>query len=53
MDGVLDPALDVTDDPPGIALVPGPIERLGGDPQLDDEIARQIFRLGLAPLLLP
>ena len=38
---------------PGIALVPGPVERLGGDAQLDDEVAAQILWLGLAALFLP
>ena len=38
---------------PGIALVPGPVERLGGDAELDDEILAEILRLGLAALFLP
>ena len=49
----MDPALDVGDCPPSIALVPGPVQRLGGDAELDDEIAGQILRLGLAALFLP
>ena len=40
-------------DLPGIALVPLPIEVFGHEPELDDEVARQVFRLGLAPLLPP
>jgi hypothetical protein len=50
---VLNPALDVGNDAPGIALVPGPVERLSGDAELDDEIVAQILWLGLAALLLP
>ena len=38
MDRVLNPALDVGDGAPGVALVPGPVERLGGDAELDDEV---------------
>ena len=30
-----------------------PVEVLGREPELDDEIAGQVFRLGLAPLLPP
>jgi hypothetical protein len=41
---VFDPALHRRDGPPGIALVPAPIEVLGGDTELDDEVAREIFR---------
>jgi hypothetical protein len=53
VDRVLNPALDVGNDAPGIALVPGPVERLSGDAELDDEIVAQILWLGLAALLLP
>jgi hypothetical protein len=34
-------------------LVPGPIERLGGDPKLDGEIVAKVLRLGLAAFFLP
>ena len=37
----------------GIALVPAPVERLGGDAELDDEVVAEILRLGLAALFLP
>ena len=47
------PALGVGDGPPGIALIPSPVERLGGDAQLDDEIIRQILQFDLAALFLP
>ena len=38
-----DPALDVLDDLPGRALVPVPVEVLGREPELDDQIARKVF----------
>jgi DNA-binding XRE family transcriptional regulator len=37
----------------GLALVPGAVEVLSREPQLDDELARQVRRFGLAALLLP
>ena len=37
----------------GIPLVPGEIELFGGEPELDDELAGQIRRWGLAALFLP
>jgi hypothetical protein len=48
-----DLALDISDAPAGIALVPGPVELLGGGPELDNKVARQVLSLGLAPFLLP
>jgi len=53
MDWMPDPALDVGDGAPRIALIPSPVERLGGDAELDDEVIAEIFRLGLAALFLP
>ena len=50
---MLDPALDRRDGPPGIALIPGPVEGLGGGAKLHDQVARQILGLGLAALLAP
>ena len=50
---MLDAALDVVDPPAGIALVPGAVEVLGGGPELHDEVAGQVLRLGLAPFLAP
>ena len=50
---MLDAALDVGNAPAGIALVPGAIELLGCGPELHDEVAGQVLRLGLAPLLAP
>ncbi len=48
-----DPQLDVLDRLSGRALIPEPVERLGGDPELDDEIVRKVLRLDLAALLAP
>ena len=48
-----DLALDVGDDLTGIGLVPAPIKVLGGDPELDDEIAREVLRLNLTTFFLP
>ena len=45
--------LDRRDDLPGVALVPKPIEILGHDTELDDKVAREVFRFGLAALLPP
>ena len=39
MDRMLDPALDVGDGLPSVAFVPSSIERLGGDAELDNEVA--------------
>ncbi len=50
---MLDAALDIPDAAAGIALVPGAIELLGGGSQANDEVAGQVLRLGLAPLLAP
>jgi hypothetical protein len=50
---VLDPALDVLDGVAGVAFVPLAIEVLSHDPELDDEVGRQVFRPDLASLLLP
>ena len=45
--------LPLADPVAGMALVPGAIELLGREPELDDELAGQVGRLGLAPLFLP
>jgi hypothetical protein len=50
---VPNPALDVLDDLPGRTLVPAPIDRLGGHPELDYEVCRIILRLRLAAFLSP
>ena len=38
---------------PGIAFVPVAVEVLGRRPELHDEVAGQVLRLGLAPFLAP
>ena len=50
---VLDPPLYLRNDAPGIALEPMPIERLGHEAKLHDEIAGEVLRLGLAAFLAP
>ncbi len=45
--------LNVDDDLPGLGLVPAPIELLGNDTELDDEVAGQVLRLDLAALFPP
>jgi hypothetical protein len=48
-----DAPLHVADLPPGVALIPGAIEFLGCSPELHDEVAGEILRLGLAPFFAP
>jgi hypothetical protein len=50
---VQNPTLDVFDGLAGIALVPGPIERLGHQAELDDQVAGQVLRLDFAALFPP
>src|SRR5436190_5175284 len=50
---MLDAALDVGDAPAGVALVPEPVELLGGGAKLYDQVAGEVRRLNLAPLLAP
>jgi hypothetical protein len=45
--------LDTFDGLRGIAFVPMPIERFGRQAELDNEVAGQILRLGLATFLAP
>ena len=45
--------MDVGDHLSGIGLVPAAIELLGGNPELDYEVAGQILGLDLTPLLPP
>ena len=47
------PMLDAFDRLPGVALVPMPVEGFSHQPELDDEVAGQVLRLGLAPFLAP
>src|SRR6516164_4784302 len=46
-------ALNIFDPVPCIAFEPMPIELLGCDPKLDDEVAGEVLWLDLAPLLAP
>ena len=48
-----DPQLHVLDRLSGRALKPEPVERLGGDAKLDNEIVRKVLRLDFAALLAP
>jgi hypothetical protein len=48
-----DLALHVADLPAGVALVPATIELLGCPPELHDEVAGEILRLGFATFLAP
>jgi hypothetical protein len=48
-----DPALDIFDNLPGRALEPSPIELLGREPQLDEKVIGQVFRLRLASFFPP
>jgi hypothetical protein len=50
---MLDLSLHLRDDLPGVALEPVPIEGLGHDTKLDDEIPGEVLRLGLASFLVP
>jgi hypothetical protein len=50
---VLNPLLHICDRPPGISFKPLAIEGFGHDPKLNDEVAGEVFRLDLAPLLAP
>ena len=50
---VLDATLDVVRPAAGVALVPGAIEVLGHGAELDDQVAGQVLRLGLASFLPP
>src|SRR6516165_1198166 len=47
------PALDICDHLPGRPLVPLSVQGFSREPQLDDEIAGQVLRLGLAPFFAP
>ncbi len=46
-------ALHIGEDLAGIALIPGPIEGLGDEPQLHHEVAREVLRLDFAALFPP
>jgi len=48
-----DPALDVLERSTGIALEPVPIERLGHNPQLDDQVFGEVFGFDFATFFPP
>src|SRR5260370_4258459 len=50
---MVDLTVNVGDTGARIALGPGGIELLGDGPELHDQVAGQVLRLGLAPFLLP
>jgi hypothetical protein len=50
---VPNPALDVFEGPPGIALVPEPVEGFGPEAELNDDVAGEVLWGHLAPLLVP
>jgi hypothetical protein len=45
--------LDVGDDPSGVCLIPAPIKRLSGRPELNNEVSREVLRFDLTPFLPP
>ncbi len=50
---MLDPPLHLRNDVPAIALEPLPIEGLGHEAKLDEEVVGEVLRLGLAAFLAP
>ena len=48
-----DPLLDVRNHLPGIGLIPAPVQVLGHQTKLDDEVPRKVLRLDLAAFLAP
>jgi hypothetical protein len=44
---VLDPRLDRGDGMPGVTLLPDPVEVLGDDPELHDEVCREVLQTTL------
>jgi hypothetical protein len=45
--------LNIQDHLPGIGLIPAPVQLFGRQPELDDEVAREVFGLDLAALFAP
>jgi hypothetical protein len=45
--------LNIGEDLSSISLVPAPVQILGRNTKLDDEVARQVLRLDFAPLFPP
>jgi hypothetical protein len=50
---MMDAALYIHDDLPSVSLVPAPIEVLSCLPELNDEVAGEVFGFHFAPLLAP
>lgn len=50
---MLNPPLDILNGEASIACVPAPVEVLGDNPQLDDQIVGEVLWLNLAALLSP
>src|SRR5262249_33854413 len=50
---MLDLALHVSDAPAGVTLVPRAVELFGRGPQLHNEVAGQVFRIGFTAFLTP
>ena len=48
-----DLALNIRKNLTGVSLIPAPVQVLGREAQLDDEVARQVLGLDLASFLLP
>ena len=48
-----DLSLDVREDLPGIELIPAAVKLLGGEAELHDKIAGQVFWFDFAALLPP
>jgi hypothetical protein len=48
-----DMCLYVRDDLTGMGLVPASVQFLGNSPELHDEVAGKVLRLGLAAFLAP
>jgi hypothetical protein len=48
-----DPALDIRYSLAGIGLVPAPVQLLGRNAKLDNQIARQVLRFDFATLFPP
>jgi hypothetical protein len=46
-------ALDIAEDLAGVAFEPVSVEGFGDQPELDDEVARQVLGLNLAPFFPP
>jgi hypothetical protein len=46
-------ALNVSNASAGVALIPGTVELLGRSPKLYDQVAGQVLRFRLSPLLAP